>query len=147
MLPLIHRDVGFRGDAKDPHEEALRIGSWLRRNGPIDVCVLGLGVNGHLAFNEPAAFLQPGAHVAKLAKESLGHSMLNQSRGKPSCGLTLGIGDLLQSRKILLLVSGPSKFEPLRRFRERQVSSEFPASFLWLHSNVQLMCDQAAVEG
>ena len=144
-LALGRRYVGFRSDAKDLSSEVKRVGSWLNRNGPIDVCVLGLGVNGHLAFNEPAAFLQPGAHVAKLAEASLKHSMLHHSQGHPSCGLTLGIADLLQSRKILLLVSGASKVLPLRRLLTPQISSDFPASFLWLHSDVTLMCDEAAV--
>ncbi|MBI1840370.1 MAG: 6-phosphogluconolactonase [Verrucomicrobia bacterium] len=143
-LKLNKRYTGFESRPDDPAKECARIAAWLRKNGPIDVCVLGLGVNGHLAFNEPAESLQPGVHVAKLARASMGHSMLNAARSKPRYGITLGIADILQSRRVLLLVSGPAKRVPLRRLLEGRVTPRFPASFLWLHPDVTLLCDRAA---
>lgn len=143
-LKLERRYVGFNSRPKNAEKECGRIASWLRKNGPIDLCVLGLGVNGHLAFNEPSNALQPGIHIAKLARESMGHSMLNVARSTPRYGLTLGIGDILQSQQILLLVSGAAKQGPLRQLMEGRVTPGFPASFLWLHPNVTLLCDRAA---
>jgi galactosamine-6-phosphate isomerase len=61
------RYFAFRGDTQDPQAECARIRAILERQGPIDLAVLGLGVNGHLGFSEPAAELQPHAHVAELA--------------------------------------------------------------------------------
>jgi len=119
----------------------------LEREGPIDVCVLGLGTNGHIAMNEPAASLKPTVHVAKLTAETLGHSMLASSKKIPSFGLTLGMTEILASREILLLVSGASKREPLQLFMRREITTLFPASFLWLHPNWTLLCDRAAAEG
>lgn len=139
------RYIGFRGDAPDVQAEVNRVSRWLQRNGPIDVCVLGLGVNGHLAFNEPADSLHPEAHVANLTTESMAHTMLNQAQGRPFCGLTLGMADLLRSKKILLLVSGKSKQGPLRRLLKGRIETRFPATFLWLHPNVTLLCDQDAM--
>ncbi len=115
--------------------------------GPIDLCVLGLGVNGHLALNEPAASLLPTAHVARLSQASLRHPMLANSPKLPAYGLTLGMADILVSRDILLLVSGVNKREPLKRLLRREITTEFPASFLWLHPNWTLLCDQNAAEG
>jgi len=135
---------GFASDAADAPAECRRIAQWLARNGPIDLCLLGLGVNGHVAMNEPAAMLTPHAHVARLARSSLKHAMLQPLKRKPRYGLTLGLGDILSSRKILLLASGPNKQAALKRLLEPCVSTRFPASFLWLHPDVTVLCDQAA---
>jgi 6-phosphogluconolactonase/glucosamine-6-phosphate isomerase/deaminase len=59
----------------------------------------------------------------------------------------LGVGDILRSRKILLLVNGQAKQAVLRRLLKPIVSSHFPASFLWLHPAVTIICDQAALPG
>jgi len=144
-LALSDRYVGFDGQPADPLAECARVAAWLNENGPIDVCVLGLGVNGHLGFNEPAEFLQPHAHVAHLSNASLSHAMLRETQSKPSYGLTLGMADLLQSRQVLLLVTGDAKRVPLARLLEGRITTQFPASLLALHANVVLLCDEAAV--
>src|SRR2546422_1062738 len=109
------RYFGFKSNAADPVAECERIRSRLSSEGPIDVCVLGLGVNGHVAMNEPAASLQSAAHVARLTEATLAHSMLANSRSKPSFGLTLGMTEILASREVLLLVGGANKRGPLRQ--------------------------------
>src|SRR5688572_21148701 len=70
----------------DPEAECRRTANWLASHGPIDLCVLGLGANGHLAFNEPADTLTPGPHVARLTETSLRHPMLQSARGRPAFG-------------------------------------------------------------
>ena len=67
------RYTGFQSQPNDPDAECARMRSWLGANGPIDVCLLGLGTNGHLAMNEPADVLDPFAHVAQLAQTTLAH--------------------------------------------------------------------------
>jgi galactosamine-6-phosphate isomerase len=143
-LGLAGRYVGFDGQANDPEAECARIASWLKDNGPIDTCVLGLGANGHLGFNEPAEFLRPHAHVAMLSQASLGHSTLAAAGARPTHGLTLGMADLLQARQIVLLVTGAAKREPMRHLLSGQITTEFPASLLQLHAHVALFCDTAA---
>jgi galactosamine-6-phosphate isomerase len=139
-----NRYMGFATDAKDPETEAKRMQKWLAANGPIDVCLLGLGKNGHIAMNEPGVQLILEAHVAKLAASSQKHAMLKHMNRKPRYGLTLGLADILNSRAILLLVSGQPKRAVLKRVLQRRVTTRCPASFLWLHSNVTLLCDGAA---
>jgi galactosamine-6-phosphate isomerase len=146
-LELSDRYVAFDGPAADPQAECARIAQWLAENGPIDTCVLGLGRNGHLGFNEPADFLLPHAHVAELSEASLGHAMLSQSEARPTYGLTLGMADLMESRQILLVVTGAAKREPLQKLLSGQITTQFPASMLQMHPNVRLLCDSAAVEG
>ena len=139
------RFAGFNSDAPDPHRECERIGRWLVANGPIDICLLGLGLNGHVAMNEPAVEFGPCAHVSRLARSSLRHGMLKSLATKPRYGLTLGLGDILRSRKILLIVSGKAKQTAMKRLLQPTISPRFPASFLWLHSDVTILCDRDAV--
>jgi galactosamine-6-phosphate isomerase len=141
------RFAGFRTDASDPRRECDRIARWLEANGPIDVCVLGLGSNGHVAMNEPAAALVPHTHVAKLTESSLRHPILKNLARKPRHGLTLGLGDILRSRKILLLVSGRPKRDILRRLLKPQITTRLPASVLWLHPDVTVLADKGAAAG
>lgn len=141
------RYFGFRSNPANPEAECERIRRRLASEGPIDLCVLGLGMNGHVAMNEPAPSLKPVAHVGRLTESSLRHPMLANSRTAPTYGLTLGMAEILASREIVLLVSGASKREPLQRLLRREITTEFPASFLWLHPNRTLLCDREAAEG
>lgn len=140
-----NRFVGLRSDSRHPGAECRRVERWLAANGPIDICILGLGLNGHVAMNEPAAAAQPRPHVAQLAPSSRRHAMLKELARKPNCGLTLGLGDILQSKKILLLVSGTKKRQALRRLLRPEVTPRFPASFLWLHGDAMVFCDRRAM--
>lgn len=141
------RSQGFRATARDPRREAGRMSRWLSRNGPLDLCILGLGRNGHLLMNEPAAALPPFAHVARLAPSTRRHPTLRGLETPPRRGLTLGLGEILQSKAILLLVSGRHKRAALKRTLSGSVSPRCPASFLWLHPDVTVCCDRAAAPG
>ena len=138
------RFEGFHSN-RNGEKECSRINRWLAANGPIDVCLLGLGLNGHIAMNEPADEFNPQAHVSKLSPTSLSHGMLRDLAKKPSFGLTLGLGDILRSRRIVLVVSGASKRTVLKQLLKRRVSGGLPASFLWLHPDVTLFCDRDAL--
>jgi galactosamine-6-phosphate isomerase len=143
-LGAADRYTAFESQPADRATECARIAGWIASNGPIDLCVLGLGMNGHLGFNEPADRLTPHAHIAKLTEASLTHAMLEQTTGRPTYGLTLGIADLLQAREVLLLVSGASKRSPLQRLLSGQIETQFPASFLHLHPRVTALVDAQA---
>jgi galactosamine-6-phosphate isomerase len=143
-LALAERYTAFNSNPENREAECSRIASWLRDNGPIDVAVLGLGINGHLGFNEPAEILQPHPHIAELSDSSLSHSMLDASGHRPTFGLTLGMADLFAARSILFLASGKSKRAPLQRLVSGGITTAFPASLLHLHKNVTLLCDADA---
>lgn len=138
------RYFGFDSNPADPEAECERIRRRLAAEGPIDLCVLGLGINGHVAMNEPAPSLKPASHVARLAESTLAHPMLAQSKSPPKYGLSLGMAEILASREILLLVSGTRKREALRTLLRHEITTEFPASFLWLHPSWTLLCDREA---
>jgi galactosamine-6-phosphate isomerase len=138
--------ISFASDPEDPARECSRISSLLETQGPIDICILGLGANGHLAFNEPALQLESFAHVASLTEESLHHPMIASLEQKPSYGLTLGMEEILSSRQIIMLVSGKGKKQIAEKFLEGTVSTELPASFLWQHPNVECLVDRGGLE-
>lgn len=137
------RHISFQSDAEDPEAECQRVQQELNNQGPIDLCVLGLGLNGHLGLNEPADELNPRVHVARLSEQTLQHPMVRGVQKKQlQYGLTVGMADILQSKKILLLVSGAHKQAAVARLRSSFVSTKFPASFLLLHNNVTCLCDK-----
>ena len=141
------RWIGIRGDAPDAAAECRRVVAALDEAGPIDLCILGLGLNGHLGLNEPAENFAPFCHVATLAAQSRDHPMLAGTGGAVLQGLTLGLGDILRARQVLLLVSGAAKRAPLARLAERRVTPQLPASFLWLHGDAICLCDEDAAAG
>lgn len=144
-LDAARRYTAFQSDSLNPAAECDRIAGWLLENGPIDVAVLGLGINGHVGFNEPASYLQPHAHVAELSTASMGHEMLLKSNGLPTYGVTLGMADLLQANEILLIAGGSTKRGPVERLLSGQLTTAFPASLLHLHPRVTMFCDENAM--
>jgi galactosamine-6-phosphate isomerase len=133
---------GFRSQPPDAAAECARLARWLARHGPLDLCVLGLGRNGHLLMNEPADALRAGPHVARLTPSTRAHSMVRALKNPPRRGLTVGLADILRSTAILLLVSGRHKMVPLRRMMSGRVTTRCPASLLWLHPDVTVYCDR-----
>jgi galactosamine-6-phosphate isomerase len=138
------RYKGFRTNAPEPETECDRIARWLAAHGPIDICILGLGANGHVAMDEPAPAMTPHVHVAELAQTSRHHALLKALVKKPRYGLTLGMGAILRSGRILLLVNGKRKRQALSRLMKPEITARFPASFLWLHPDATVLCDREA---
>ena len=136
--------IGFRGDLAEPDLECSSVREWLDREGPIDLAVLGLGVNGHLGFNEPGASLLLRPHAATLSEASRDHGMVSHRRSSIIRGITLGVGDLMAARRILLLVSGERKADQLAQLFAGSVTTQVPATLLNVHSNVGCYCDKAA---
>lgn len=133
------RYFSWQSNPHDPTAECTRIQGVLQQEGPLDLCILGLGLNGHIAFNEPGPYLQPHCHVAELTADSLGHSMARDMQGVKLYGLTLGMSDILAARQILLLISGAAKQAITQRLLEGKISTQLPASLLWLHDNVRVL--------
>lgn len=140
------RYLSCQSNPEDPLEECTRMNQLMKDQGPIGVSLLGLGLNGHLGFNEPADRLQPSWHVAELSSKTLSHPMVEAMEPKPCFGMTMGMNDILASRVILLLVAGRHKRSALQTLMSRRVTSSFPASMLWQHPDVTVICDQAAAD-
>ncbi|MCM0041360.1 MAG: 6-phosphogluconolactonase [Algoriphagus sp.] len=130
---------------QNPEGECEAMEQVLEREGPLDICILGIGVNGHIALNEPGEKHQLPFHVCPLAESTLANGMLKTLQQPPSFGMTIGLRGILQSKLILLFVAGSGKKEAFEQLKAQEVRGQFPASFLGLHPNVQVLIDQTAV--
>jgi galactosamine-6-phosphate isomerase len=139
--------ISFQSNSEVPADECTRIQEYLEEQGPIDLCIVGIGLNGHVAFNEPADVLQPHCHVQELSERSLSHPMAAGMEVKPSYGLTLGMMDILNSKQLILLISGVNKAEITKEFMTKKITTSLPASLLWLHPNAICLCDKDAYSG
>ena len=133
--------ISFESSSANAHEECYRISEYLRKKGPIDLCVLGLGKNGHLGLNEPAAFLKLYAHVVELDNTTKTHTMLKGNDTDVSLGITIGLGEIMASQDILFVVTGEQKEPVFDAFKEGIISTKLPASFLWLHPKTTCIHD------
>lgn len=111
-------------------------------NGGLDLAILGLGRNGHIAFNEPGTPLNSWTHSVWLS-ESTQHANAEFFEGGniPTRAVTMGIGTVLSAKRLILMVTGTQKKEILVKAMRGPVSSDVPASFLQLHNNLMVLAD------
>lgn len=139
------RYISFNSNPDNPEFEIERISEELNDSGDIDLCILGMGVNGHLGFNEPADVLHANIHIAKLADTTKKYGIALQSEHEIKYGLTLGMNEIMRSKNILLLVNGKHKQEPFKKFLSAEITTQLPATMLWMHPNVTVVCDRDAM--
>jgi glucosamine-6-phosphate deaminase len=121
----------------------------IKRYGPIDLQLLGLGQNGHIGFNEPGAELEGGVHKTTLSSTTLAANAryFEATEEVPCEAVTMGIGTILSARKIILLAHGEAKAEAVSKMVEGPVSTQCPASVLQTHPNTEIVIDVAAASG
>ena len=113
----------------------------------MDIVLLGLGRNGHIAFNEPGnAFLLP-THAVDLSESTIqANTRLFNSRDLvPRRAITVGIAGLMAAKRVVVAVSGAEKADTVARAFAGPVTPEVPASILQLHPDMVLVADQAAL--
>lgn len=138
------RHLAFDGAAADLDAEARRVSRALAAWGGIDLCLLGLGANGHVAFNEPGTPPSAGARVVRLADETRERNFPGAPCA-PRRALTLGLAEILAAAEVWLLVSGEDKREALRAVLEGPVTPAIPASALRGHPCVVVLADREAM--
>jgi len=131
---------------EDPEAECRRYEGLIEKAGGIDLAVLGLGENGHIAFNEPGTPFRSLTHVARLSEETrrAEAARFGGLEKAPEKAITMGIRTIMNAREILLLVSGEEKAGALSRALSGPVTPEVPASALQLHPALTVICDRAA---
>jgi glucosamine-6-phosphate deaminase len=133
------------GSAPDLAAEAARHAAEVERE-PIDLAILGLGRNGHVAFNEPPASAASGVRTVALAPATRedAAAAFGGLAAVPERALTIGLGTLLETRELLLLATGAGKAAALRAMLEEPVHPDSPASLLRDHPRLTIVCDDAA---
>jgi len=126
-------------------EEAGSYEEKIREAGGIDLLVVGIGRNGHIAFNEPGSSFASRTREVMLAPETIANAETHfQGAPVPPRAITMGIGTILESRCIVLLAAGASKADIVRRALNGPVSESVPASALQMHQNVIAILDEEA---
>jgi glucosamine-6-phosphate deaminase len=137
----------LNGAAADPAGECIRYERAIIRAGGIDLMVLGLGRNGHIGFNEPDRSLVLRTHRTRLrtsTRRANAFLFEHRSSAVPREALSMGIGTILQAKKIVLLVTGASKARAVARAVNGRVTTRVPASLLQLHRDVEVWLDEDA---
>jgi len=118
----------------------------IRKEGGIDVMLLGIGRNGNIATNEPGSSLSSASRL--MLVDSLSREEMMMSFGSnepvPPCAITMGVKTILSSRKIFLTAWGEEKAEIIRKTVEEGLTDAVPASFLQTHNDVRVVVDLAA---
>ena len=108
--------------------------------GGLDLTFLGLGSNGHIAFNEPGTPFDSRTRIVELTESTRNANASFFPDGNvPTHAITMGIGTILESKAIVLLASGTNKRDALERLRGGEVTTKFPASALWNHPDVLVL--------
>ena len=135
------------GLAADPEAECARYDQVIDSLGGIDLQLLGMGHNGHIAFNEPGQVLHNNAHIEALTESTIAaNARFFATRDDvPKQALTMGVKNIMQSRHILVVVSGADKAPIVKKAFFGPVTPQVPASILQLHPNVSIVADEAAL--
>ncbi|SNZ05090.1 glucosamine-6-phosphate deaminase [Terribacillus aidingensis] len=117
--------------------------------GGIDLQVIGIGLNGHIGFNEPYTPFEQRTHVVELDKTTreANARFFPNLEAVPTHAITMGIQNIMESKEVLLLVAGEQKAAVLERLVYGDVTEAFPASILKEHPNVTIIADQGALSG
>lgn len=133
------------GAAKDADAECARYNALLEEM-PRDIQILGIGSNGHIAFNEPGTPFGSTTHTVRLAESTIrDNSRLFDSIDEvPRAAFTMGLKNIMQSKKIVILANGANKANAVYGLVKGEVTERVPASVLQLHPDCVLICDEAA---
>lgn len=133
------------GMAADEAAECARYDALLEAL-PRDIQLLGLGSNGHIAFNEPGTPFGSGTHVVTLAESTVRDNarLFRDIAEVPRKAFTMGIRQIMQARRVLILASGANKADAVRKMALGPVTEQVPASVLQLHPCCTLIVDRAA---
>ena len=134
------------GNAADLKKECVEYEQRIKDAGGIDIQLLGIGSNGHIAFNEPADSFQRWSHVVELKESTIKDNsrFFDSVSDVPTRAVTMGIGSIMQARRILIIALGEKKAKAIKQVINGHVTPECPASVLQFHKDVTLMLDRSA---
>ncbi len=128
-------------------ESIARYDEQIARDGGIDLQILGIGRNGHIAFNEPGTSFNSQVHIVHLdEKTRIDNARFFESEDQvPTEAITMGLASIMKAKRIILLSFGKNKAEAIAKLFLEDANEMLPASILKSHPNVTIYCDQEAV--
>lgn len=138
----------LNGNAWDLETECKKYEQKIKAAGGIDIQLLGIGSNGHIAFNEPADAFQRWSHVVALKESTIKDNsrFFDSVEEVPTHAVTMGIGSIMQAKRILIIALGEKKAKAIKQVIDGNVTPECPASILQFHKDVTLMLDRDAAK-
>ena len=135
----------FDALAYDLKNECLKMDRFIDQKDGIDIMVVGIGMNGHIGFNEPGSSFDNLSHVIELDEvtKSVGQKYF-QEQMELSKGITIGFKQLLNAKRVFLLANGSKKAEVIKKTVEEPVAENFPASIMQRHKNGFVLVDDEA---
>ena len=134
------------GEKPDAEEECARYEAVVKALGGQDLQLLGMGHNGHIGFNEPADEFPKTTHCVDLQESTIqaNKRFFEKVEDVPTQAYTMGIGTIMQAKKILVIASGVDKAEIVKKAFFGPITPQVPASILQLHPDVTVVVDEAA---
>lgn len=136
----------INGAADDMLEECIKYEKAIEEH-PIDIQILGIGMDGHIAYNEPGSSFDSSCHVVDLHNESIVSSLdygFDRIEDVPTQGVTQGIGTIMKAKQLIMMAKGTKKAKLVERMLYGEVSEDFPSSIIQRHDNVIVVLDEEA---
>ena len=129
------------GCAKDLEKEGEEYDELIKSLGGIDIQLLGIGVDGHIGFNEPDEFFTAATHPVVLDPSTIEANarFFASADDVPRKAITMGMMSIMQAKKILMVANGKNKYDILKASLEGPVDPKVPASILQLHPDVTVI--------
>ena len=136
----------LNGLAKDWRKEVTAYEATIKKAGGIDLQVLGIGSDGHIAFNEPGSSLASRTRIVSLTPQTIKDNarFFKKAADVPRQALSMGVGSIMEARRIVLLAFGANKADAVKAMVEGGVSQFCTASALQMHPDAWVFCDAAA---
>ena len=137
----------FDGESVDPQKECAKTDEFIQKNGPIDLMLLGVGMNGHLGLNEPGISFDLRSHIVDLdsVTKVIGRKYF-KGDVKLTKGISLGIRYIIEATTVIVQLNGARKAEVVKRLVDHEISPDFPASVIKSHPNSFLLLDREAAQ-
>ncbi len=135
------------GEAENIEKYCKEYDEKIENLGGIDLQILGIGENGHIAFNEPAEKLTLATHITGLTESTINANsrFFDSIDEVPKTSITMGIGSIMKAKKIILLASGKNKAQVIKELlKEEAITTLIPATMLLLHPDVTVILDEEA---
>jgi len=133
-----------RGDTRNPIQECLNYEKVIEKIGGIDLQILGIGINGHIGFNEPDINLEAKTHVIQLSDDTIkaNSRFFKNVDEVPKKAITMGMGTIMKSKRIILMAWGAEKKKAILKIISGRIATDVPASLLLVHNDVILIVDK-----
>lgn len=134
------------GMATDIEKECDDFEALIKKHGPIDLQILGVGVNGHIAFNEPGTSFTSRTQRTQLTANTIevNSRFFENKDDVPTEAITMGIGTIMESKEIILLISGQNKAQAVKHLVEGEATEDCPVTVIQKHPNATVVIDEEA---